>query len=128
VYGAKSVAKSGGLQKKAAEWRKKGHPVIDINLKGIPPTYSDFRTVFRTAVQASKKQSKFHDRKKKIESEKKAQTEIREVPHKRKSSKLFAALVDAIRAFMSPIFNAGQLLRKLCGRKLWMLGESPRYC
>eukprot|EP00479_Gromia_sphaerica_P003189 TRINITY_DN13724_c0_g1_i1.p1 TRINITY_DN13724_c0_g1~~TRINITY_DN13724_c0_g1_i1.p1 ORF type:complete len:89 (-),score=9.57 TRINITY_DN13724_c0_g1_i1:18-284(-) len=35
VYGAKSVAKSGGLQFKMQKWREDGHLVIDINLKPL---------------------------------------------------------------------------------------------
>ena len=34
LWGGKSVGKTGALQLKAAEWEKRGHPVIEVDLKG----------------------------------------------------------------------------------------------
>jgi len=53
VWGARSVSKSRGLQIKTNEWRNQGRAVIDIDLKGIPATFGEFKVSFAKAIKDS---------------------------------------------------------------------------
>lgn len=50
VWGAKSVAKSGGLQLKMKEWISRGDVVIDVDLKSTNCNMAKFTKIFREAV------------------------------------------------------------------------------
>jgi hypothetical protein len=50
VWGNKSVAKSWGIQLKEDEWKKEGHLVIDVDLKGFDPKYQFFTKLFEQKI------------------------------------------------------------------------------
>jgi hypothetical protein len=49
LWGGKSVGKTGALLKKAAEWENKGHPVIEVDLKGFEGTLAAFADLLQRA-------------------------------------------------------------------------------
>jgi len=49
IWGPRSVSKTGGLQLKIDEWKSEKHPVLDVELKGMPIQFSEFQIRFSKA-------------------------------------------------------------------------------
>lgn len=53
LWGGTSAGKTGALLMKAAEWEKKGHPVIEVDLKGFGGTLAEFARLLETATTSA---------------------------------------------------------------------------
>ena len=57
LWGAKSVGKSSSIQLKEDEWRKNGHLIVDVDLKGFEGTYEHFLEIFDEAMNSALQQN-----------------------------------------------------------------------